>query len=375
MQGDRGQRSLAAASAAFLGGESAGFTDVVLQCLRDARALDLKDAWRVIGTCTAFRAARDHLLAQYDQYVDDLRACARRKLTWAPTANANLSSMSQSPKFYYADTLVRSFLQYVLHGQRRVVLAGSAGAELGVSRSWSPTYLAFFVEEEKCVDQIRSAYVAGVLTPLGFRWSSYAASISDESSDIDELEQLDERDWFDDMMFNNVGADVHDDLRTMVNRRSADRSALSYDVLQKAIIRPVSQSSRRPEYPRDLRDLVRPIKIVLVRVPERPEMTMDLAACVRTGFDVVPSAVTVSMGDDFTFRCACDFRTFAAVRNSLVFFNPDTVSCRKFKDVPRMIQEARMYVSRGFTFRPPATARLGSISSYQRDVGDTVVEL
>ena len=213
------------------------------------------------------------------------------------------------------------------------------------------------------------------LGPLGLRSSSYAASLSDESSDFDELEQFDERDWSDDMTFNDVGADVHDDLRTMVNRRSADRSAPSYDVLQKAIVRPVSRSSRRPEYPRDLRDLVRPIKIVLVRVPKRLEMTMDLAACVRTGFDLVPSAVTVSMGDDSTFRCACDFRTFAAVRHSLVFFNPDAVSCRKYKDVPRMVQEARMYVSRGFTFRPSSTARLGSISSYERDVSATVVEL
>ena len=379
---ERQRRAHGAGRAATRGGAVAPVPDVrelisatVLPHMRENRMIDLKTEWRMHRVCAAFRLAREHARSAYDQYMARLRSGTLRHATWLPTGRESLTGISHGHLLYYADMLIRCFLRHVLRERDQVVLAGSAGTaillnKIGTPRSWSPNDVDFFVTDEKYLEQIGRAYVAGVLNPLGVDSEARVRDWYDDSDDEDS-DAFDATGVPDYIRHDGVLADGYDELRGIVRGPSNGGGPASYDALRVAVIVP-----RLPDgFPNDLRALIRPINVIHVRVPgAAPGSPVDLPARVRGGFDLVPSAVSVGVDDDLEFRCTCNLRTFAAVHQAVLFFNPEAVSRRKYKDIPRMLFRVRKYTSRGFVFVPSSTMIIASLSAEERHASVAVVD-
>ena len=344
--------------------------DVVLPQAYESHMLDLKDSWRTHGLCRTLRFHRDRARAQHVRWCENISSQNLPHLTWTETCDSSLNWFPISNRFdafsmalYRADWLMRSFLRYVLGGTRQVVLAGSVGTailqnKLGIRRDWRPTDIDFFVTGVHSVSRIIDAYVEGVLKPLGCkRW-----------------EQRTQLFYYEDRGGTEHGipagtTEAHEELRGLIRRSSSVGHAPSYEVLQTVLLEfglPEGSSTT-------LCNLIRPLNIVHVRVPGSG--TPDLASRVRSGFDLVPCAISVEIDDDFSFRCTCDVRTLAAARLSLVFFNVDHVRRRNRDDIPRLLDRVQKYQRRGFMFALSSNAILSTLSPNDSAARGSVVTL
>ncbi|CAK0852499.1 unnamed protein product [Prorocentrum cordatum] len=373
-------------SAAALDARARVICDLAVPRMRETFMLDIKTQWRLHGTCAAFCGdARDRARKAYDDYVKGLRSGDLCGMTWMPTCDRALRRLlapATSKAMYHADMLVRGFLRHVMGSEARVVLAGSAGTailmnKLGVQRDWFPNDIDIFVAEEKHADFIADAYDTGVLRPLRCRLRKQTHLFYDsESSDGDEgawcAAEMNAAMAVDaalpplppelEAAQAAAAAEAFKELRGLVLPRHANRHRSGYRVLTSVVVRP-----RLPDdCPPDLVRLIRPINIVLVRVPGRASQAVDFPGLVRDGFDLVPCAVSVRVGDDFSFRCSCTSGTLAAVERRMLFFNPEAVACRKLEEIKRMVHRVRKYVVRGFTFLKSSTAILRSLTPAER---------
>ena len=343
------------------GGPGPAFYDVALPHMRQTLMLDFRDEWRLHGASGAFRIARVHARSLHSKYVADIRSRDLPRLTWMPTSDASLASLPLGMDLYRADMLLRGFLRYVLQWPNQVVLAGSAGTamllnKLGVPRDWRPHDIDIFVTAERRVHHVEDAYVAGVLKPLGCKHWEQATQLFKHDNEDHPREVAAPEVFVRELR--GAAAEAFEELRELIEEGPADGRNASYEVLQTVNLLPqLPENGLRAV----LSTFVRPLNIVLIRAPVSPGKAMDLASCVRGGFDLVPCAVTVTMEEDLRFRCTCDVRTLAAARLSLLFFNAEHFRRRSRDDVPKLIERVRKYAGRGFKFTRLTSAVLSSL--------------
>ena len=318
---------------------------VILPNLRETRMLDLKDEWRTLQTCNAFRFDRYDARLARGKYFNDYHRQNWPRLSWALPRDVNAildspnseNARSKCMDLYRADMLLRCFLHHVLRRENQVVLAGSAATailqnKLYVRRLWRPSDMDFFVLQEQRVRYIIDAYVDGVLKPLG-------CEVWDQKTVLNAYEESDGDGEWPPLRITERTAEPCAELHDLIPGDSAGGYNVGYDVLQTVRL--------QAALPRYLLNLILPLNIVLIRVRAG---TGDLAARVRGAFDLIPCGVSVTMSDDFSFRCTCAGCAVSAARQGVLYFDTDNVRRRKIGDVPRLLARVEKYLDRGFRF-------------------------